>query len=76
MEFAYNNGIRMALESFCYPPFIFNGLHDFMQFVSCFPQTRLGAVIIALASYIALSVFDVLNIWLFAGFLPYKGEVG
>ncbi|MGQ9507343.1 MAG: sugar phosphate isomerase/epimerase family protein [Candidatus Bathycorpusculaceae bacterium] len=45
LEFAYNNGIRMALESFCYPPFIFNGLPDFMQFVSFFPQTRLGAVL-------------------------------
>lgn len=45
LEFAYNNGIRMALESFCYPPFIFNGLRDFMQFVSCFPQTRLGVLL-------------------------------
>lgn len=45
IEFASNNGIKMALESFCYPPFIFNGLHDFMQFISNFPSTKLGVLL-------------------------------
>jgi sugar phosphate isomerase/epimerase len=35
----------MALESFCYPPFIFNGLQDFMQFVSRFSSERLGVLL-------------------------------
>jgi sugar phosphate isomerase/epimerase len=45
VEFAYNNGIKMALESFCYPPFVFNGLRDFMQFVSYFPSKKLGVLL-------------------------------
>ncbi|NIO36460.1 TIM barrel protein [Candidatus Bathyarchaeota archaeon] len=45
VESAFNNGIKMALETFCYPPFIFNGLRDFMQFVSYFPSTKLGVLL-------------------------------
>jgi sugar phosphate isomerase/epimerase len=45
VNFAHGLGIRMALESFCYPPFIFNGLDDFMQFVSGFPQDKLGILL-------------------------------
>lgn len=44
-DFASDMGIKMALESFCYPPFIFNGLDDFMQFVSNFPPTELGILL-------------------------------
>ncbi|MEM2917160.1 MAG: sugar phosphate isomerase/epimerase [Candidatus Bathyarchaeia archaeon] len=35
----------MALESFCYPPFIFNVLSDSMRFVSLFPPTELGVLL-------------------------------
>jgi sugar phosphate isomerase/epimerase len=44
-EFAYNNGIKMALESFCYSPFIFKGLRDFMEFISCFPSVKIGVLL-------------------------------
>jgi sugar phosphate isomerase/epimerase len=44
-EFAYDVGIRLALESFCYPPFIFNGLDDFTPFFSNFPVTKLGVLL-------------------------------
>jgi sugar phosphate isomerase/epimerase len=44
-EFAYTNGIKMALESFCYSPFIFKGLGDFMQFISCFPSVKIGVLL-------------------------------
>jgi len=45
IEFAFDNGIKIALESFCYPPFIFNGLHDFMEFISSFPSSKLGVLL-------------------------------
>lgn len=45
VDYAYSIGIRMALESFCYPPFIFNGLSDFMHFVSDFPSAQLGILL-------------------------------
>jgi sugar phosphate isomerase/epimerase len=45
MGFAKDMGIKMALESFCYPPFVFNGLNDFTQFVSNFPPTELGILL-------------------------------
>jgi sugar phosphate isomerase/epimerase len=45
VDYAYSIGIKMALESFCYPPFIFNGLSDFMHFVSDFPSTKLGILL-------------------------------
>jgi len=44
-DFAHENGIKLALESFCYPPFIFNGLKDLILFLSNFPLTRLGALL-------------------------------
>jgi len=44
-EFACQNGVKLALESFCYPPFIFNGLQDFMEFVSHFSSTKLGVLL-------------------------------
>ena len=45
VDYAHSFGIRMALESFCYPPFIFNGLSDLVNFVSDFPLTRFGIVL-------------------------------
>ena len=42
LDFACSRGIHLALESFCYPPFIFHGLDDFMDFVSKFPPSKLG----------------------------------
>ncbi len=45
VEFASDNGVTMALESFCYRPFIFNGLDDFMQFVSHFRPAKLGVLL-------------------------------
>ncbi len=42
LDFASSRGIRLALESFCYPPFIFHGLDDFINFVSQFPPSKLG----------------------------------
>lgn len=45
VEFAHDNGIEMALGSFCYPPFVFGGPYDFMQFVSHFPSTKLGVLL-------------------------------
>ena len=44
-DYAHNNGIKMALESFCYPPFIFNGLSDFAHFVSEFSSDKLGILL-------------------------------
>jgi len=45
VDFASRNHIKILLESFCYHPFIFEGLHDFAQFVSKFPSDRLGVLL-------------------------------
>jgi len=45
VDHAWENGIRLALESFCYSPFIFNGPDDFSHFVSSFPFTKLGVLL-------------------------------
>jgi sugar phosphate isomerase/epimerase len=42
LDFASKLGIRLALESFCYHPFIFHELNDFMAFISHFPSSKLG----------------------------------
>jgi sugar phosphate isomerase/epimerase len=42
---ASRNGVKMALESFCYYPFIFEGLRDFAQFVSKFPSDKFGVLL-------------------------------
>jgi len=44
LDFAGNQGIRLALESFCYPPFIFRGLNDFIEFISYFSSSQLGVL--------------------------------
>jgi len=45
VNFATRNHIKIALESFCYHPFIFESLYDFAQFVSKFPSERLGVLL-------------------------------
>jgi len=40
VNFADDLGIKLALESFCYHPFIFNNLDDFREFLSSFPVTQ------------------------------------
>jgi len=45
LEAASKMRIKLALESFCYPPFIFNGLRDFMRFVSRFSSNELGVLL-------------------------------
>ena len=45
IDYAHGIGIKLALESFCYPPFIFNGLSGFMHFISDFPSTKLGILL-------------------------------
>lgn len=44
-KFACNSGVKMALESFCYQPFILNSLGNFVQFVSDFPPTKIGVLL-------------------------------
>jgi sugar phosphate isomerase/epimerase len=44
-EFAGSNNIKLALESFCYRPFIFEGLTDFVRFVSNFHSQRLSILL-------------------------------
>ena len=44
-DFARGNDIKLALESFCYRPFIFEDLNDFVQFASNFRSERLGILL-------------------------------
>jgi sugar phosphate isomerase/epimerase len=44
-NFADQNNIKIALESFCYSPFIFEGLNDFAQFISTFPSEKVGVLL-------------------------------
>ena len=44
LDFASSRGIRLALESFCYLPFIFHGFDDFVNFVFQFPPSKLGVL--------------------------------
>jgi len=45
VEYAHSIGIKLALETFCYPPFIFKGLNDFTDFVSNFSSSKLGVLL-------------------------------
>jgi sugar phosphate isomerase/epimerase len=45
VNFASRNSIKIALESFCYDPFIFVGLNDFAQFISAFTSDKLGVLL-------------------------------
>jgi sugar phosphate isomerase/epimerase len=42
IELTDHNHVKVALESFCYRPFIFRSSGEFMQFVSQFPEEKLG----------------------------------
>ncbi|MFB0503462.1 MAG: sugar phosphate isomerase/epimerase family protein [Candidatus Bathyarchaeia archaeon] len=44
-DFASRNHVKIALESFCYYPFIFEGLQDFVQFISNLPSEKLGVLL-------------------------------
>jgi sugar phosphate isomerase/epimerase len=44
-DFASRSHIKLALESFCYSPFIFERLNDFAEFVSKFPSEDLGILL-------------------------------
>ena len=44
-DFAGRNNVKIALESFCYYPFIFEGLQDFVQLVSNLPSEKLGVLL-------------------------------
>jgi len=64
VDFASQNNIKIALESFCYHPFIFEGLNDFAQFMSKFPTEKLGVLLdvghayqIGINSYEAVQMF-------------------
>lgn len=45
VELAHQRKIKVAIESFCYPPFIFKNINDFARFVSKFPQEKLGVLL-------------------------------
>jgi len=45
VDYASRNRIKVALESFCYHPFIFEDLNDFTQFVSKFASEKLGVLL-------------------------------
>ncbi len=45
VESASAIGVKMALESFCYPPFVFSNIHDFMQFILHFSPSELGVLL-------------------------------
>jgi sugar phosphate isomerase/epimerase len=45
VNLASRDHVKIALESFCYPPSIFKGLGDFVQFVSKFPVEKLGVLL-------------------------------
>jgi sugar phosphate isomerase/epimerase len=44
-DFSHGNDIKLALESFCYPPFIFEDINAFVQFASNFDSKRLGILL-------------------------------
>jgi sugar phosphate isomerase/epimerase len=42
VDFASRKNVKVALESLCYPPFIFRGLDEFSQFIEQFPPEKLA----------------------------------
>jgi len=42
VDFASPKKVRLAVESFCYSPFIFHGLKELSQFIEQFPPLELG----------------------------------
>jgi len=45
VDFATENNIKLAVESFCYYPFIFKDLQDFCRFISQFPVQKVGVLL-------------------------------
>jgi sugar phosphate isomerase/epimerase len=45
VEAASSCNVKVALESFCYRPFVFQGMNDFTQFVSKFSSEKLGVLL-------------------------------
>jgi sugar phosphate isomerase/epimerase len=63
-EFARSNNIKLALESFCYRPFIFEGLTDFVRFISNFPSEGLGVLLDAGHLYqVGISLSEAVHIF-------------
>lgn len=63
VNYASTIGVRMALESFCYPPFIFNGISDYLKFVSNFPSDKLGVLLDAGHVYqVGMDLHEVVSI--------------
>ena len=63
-DLASSAGIKMAVESFCYPPFIFNDLPDFVKFVSQFPSHKLGILFdIGHVYQIGFDIFEALDLF-------------
>jgi sugar phosphate isomerase/epimerase len=64
VSLASRNHVRIVLESFCYRPFIFEGLQDFLQFVSEFPSEKLGVLLDAGHVYqIGIDLFEAINLF-------------
>ncbi len=45
VDYASRHHVNVAVESFCYSPFIFESLNDFAQFISKFPCEKLGVLL-------------------------------
>ena len=64
VNLASRNHIRIVLESFCYLPFIFEGLNDFARFVSGFPPEKLGVLLDAGHVYqMGIDLFEATNLF-------------
>jgi sugar phosphate isomerase/epimerase len=44
VELAHRDKVKVAIESFCYPPFIFKNINDFASFIHQFPPEKLGVL--------------------------------
>jgi sugar phosphate isomerase/epimerase len=45
VDAAHRYNVKIAVESFCYHPFVFSGIGDFAQFVATFPPEKLGVLL-------------------------------
>lgn len=64
VSLASRSHVRIALESFCYPPFIFEGLQDFLQFVSEFPLEKLGVLLdVGHVYQVGIDVFEAASLF-------------
>ncbi len=66
VNFASRNQVKIALESFCYHPFIFEGLYDFVQFVSKFPLEKPGILLdIGHVYQMGIDLFEAVHLFKF-----------